>query len=562
MRNLLVSIALTTILWSCANRIPPTGGPKDEDPPQLLISAPNNGDKNIKYNFVTLGFNEPVVLDKIKENLIITPRIDFEYKTKYKKNTITLEFEGELQDSTTYTLNFREGVVDITEGNPVENLVLAFSTGPLLDTLEVYGLVIDLMTQEPVEKATVGLYTAKDTTDIFNSPPLYFTNTLEDGSFRFRNIKDGNYRLYAFLDGNKNLTVESDREPYAFLGDTLTVDTVKVLEEPLTLQYLNVDSLKINRVSNSGLYMVLSTNKYVTEEAFRVETTDTLVYKKNDDGKEIKFYNTFPIEDSLEVFAQLKDSTGFLLQDTFYIAYQETTRRPDDFTSTLKSVDTDPVNKLVTGELSFDKPIKRIVKDSIRVQRDSTMYINLSETIGFVANKTNTKYSFSFEMSQTLLDSMTFVRQLPKGQKPDLKNKTKSPKRNYELIFPRGTFYSVESDTSELLKEPLKIKSNENYGTLGGTVKTTKESFIIQLLDKRFNLIDETIGGKNYSFSEIPPGEYKIRILIDTNNNGQWDPGDIRKNIQPEPVFIYMDEKGVNTTAIRANWEVNVDLYF
>ena len=121
---------------------------------------------------------------------------------------------------------------------------------------------------------------------------------------------------------------------------------------------------------------------------------------------------------------------------------------------------------------------------------------------------------------------------------------------------------SVDQDTSEVLRNTLTIKSEESFGSLSGVINTTKESYIIQLVDPKFNVIQEATVGEKYNFNKLDPGEYQIRILIDTNGNGQWDPGDIRRNIQPEPIIIYMDEKGVNKTSIRANWELNVDLYF
>jgi hypothetical protein len=56
---------------------------------------------------------------------------------------------------------------------------------------------------------------------------------------------------------------------------------------------------------------------------------------------------------------------------------------------------------------------------------------------------------------------------------------------------------------------------------------------------------------KEYTFSNIEPGIYKFRILIDENGNGEWEPGDILKRQAPEPIFFYDKE-----IPIRANWEI------
>jgi hypothetical protein len=48
----------------------------------------------------------------------------------------------------------------------------------------------------------------------------------------------------------------------------------------------------------------------------------------------------------------------------------------------------------------------------------------------------------------------------------------------------------------------------------------------------------------------INPGEYEIRILFDSNNNGKWDPGDYSKKLQPEKAITLKDK-----LAIKANWD-------
>ena len=51
------------------------------------------------------------------------------------------------------------------------------------------------------------------------------------------------------------------------------------------------------------------------------------------------------------------------------------------------------------------------------------------------------------------------------------------------------------------------------------------------------------------------PGEYDIRILFDTNNNGKWDAGNYSKKIQPEKVIALPQR-----LSIRANWDNERDI--
>jgi uncharacterized protein (DUF2141 family) len=61
---------------------------------------------------------------------------------------------------------------------------------------------------------------------------------------------------------------------------------------------------------------------------------------------------------------------------------------------------------------------------------------------------------------------------------------------------------------------------------------------------------------KNYVFKNLVPDEYKIRVIIDTNNNRKWDIGNFEKKVEAEPVFLYKTIDKKYSTPVRANWEV------
>ena len=58
-----------------------------------------------------------------------------------------------------------------------------------------------------------------------------------------------------------------------------------------------------------------------------------------------------------------------------------------------------------------------------------------------------------------------------------------------------------------------------------------------------------------YNNRLFDPGDYQLRILYDTNQNGVWDPGDFYKHLQPE---IAVPLK--NKVSVRANWDNEVDI--
>ncbi|MGB1516593.1 MAG: Ig-like domain-containing protein, partial [Flavobacteriaceae bacterium] len=72
------------VLWSliallflqCAKRGNPTGGPEDETPPVLLRAVPKLNATQFSEDRIRLYFDEYVKLNKLKEQLIISPPLD------------------------------------------------------------------------------------------------------------------------------------------------------------------------------------------------------------------------------------------------------------------------------------------------------------------------------------------------------------------------------------------------------------------------------------------------------------------------------------------------------
>jgi hypothetical protein len=88
-------------LISCARQSSPTGGPKDTIAPVLIRAIPKNEAVNFNAKEIELIFSEDVILNAPKEQLIVTPTIGKDYKIVARKNTVRLEFEDPLLDSTT-----------------------------------------------------------------------------------------------------------------------------------------------------------------------------------------------------------------------------------------------------------------------------------------------------------------------------------------------------------------------------------------------------------------------------------------------------------------------------
>jgi hypothetical protein len=127
-----------------------------------------------------------------------------------------------------------------------------------------------------------------------------------------------------------------------------------------------------------------------------------------------------------------------------------------------------------------------------------------------------------------------------------------------QLIIAKGTFISIDQDTMPEVRKNIPLTPTEDLGIILAEVKTSAEHFIVQLLDKDFKPVQEISDTKKIRWEDIAPGDYRIRLVIDLNNNKKWDAGNYLKKEEPEPVFFYLNPKSTppNITHVKANWEV------
>lgn len=530
-------------ITSCANISTPTGGPKDTIPPALVKVNPTGGAVHFNDRIVRMEFNEPVQVKDFQNQLIITPSIAGAYKTKVNKNSIELLFEQPFDTNTTYTLSFREGIVDLNEGNPAQQLQLAFSTGAYLDSLSVGGKVQELLSGKPVADALVSLYRTQDTLNIFNSRPYYLSKTDEEGFYRFNNLKAGEYFLYATLDANANLKTETGNEPFGFIKDTVFLsDNIDSLN--IKILGINTNEPAVNSSRPAGPYYEVKLNKAVDEYVLEpLEETEQRIYSNLVEGnKTIRIYNAWPLQDSLATYLSITDSLGQQVQDTIYIKFEESKRAKDEFKYSVVPASGATVEQDFSATITFSKPVKEVNTDSLFIRYDSLTTFQLIP-----------EEDFTWNSRRDRLEITRFLK-VEEGlqEKEETDSLKAKPDNKFSLYLGKAAFISAEQDSSKSSELNYRWAESKNYGLVEGRFISEADSFTLQLVNaESFKVVKEVKNQHNFTFNYVPPGEYRIRILIDENGNGRWDPGNIYKRIEPEPVIL-LDEK----LSIKANWEL------
>lgn len=556
----LLWFAPLVLLSSCARQSSPMGGPKDTIPPTLIQSTPPNESVNFNARQLELIFSEDVILNAPKEQLIVTPTIGKDYKITYRRNIVRIEFEDPLLDSTTYTFNFRETVQDITEKNPVRNLQLAYSTGTYLDSLSIEGTIIDALKGKPVKEATVALHLENDTFNIFEHPAIYFTKTNDEGQFKISHLKPDNYFLYAFEDENRNLIVNSKSEAYGFLsGYQYVLENIQ--NKTIGLIHLDAGPLKITSARAFNTYFNIRTSKNLRTFTLTAPDSSDLSYSFGEDQSNIKIYKTTAL-DSIQVHLTAIDSIDNAIDTTLYAKFLTREVTPEAFDTKLISSSILAHTGALEATLQFTKPIGEINFDSLYFQADSLTQVQITAQ-DLTWDLLTRRMSIKKDLDRNLFQDGPINGQSRRGPRTAAAAETPDqPKRTAINKFHsgKGAFISVESDSSAAIVQAIKPAAEQELSTINIEVRTGEPSFIVELLDTSFKVLRQVKNRSKVRFSDLTPGEYHIRLIIDMNKNGRWDPGNYFTETESEPVIYYRAVDGTTTIkGVKANWEIGTD---
>jgi Bacterial Ig-like domain len=224
---LLVIITISEVqvkLAGCAQIVSPTGGLRDSIPPVLLTANPKQGTLNFTGNRITLSFDEYVIIEQLRENLLVSPTPKKDPYIDSKLKTVTIKLRDTLEPNTTYSINLGNAIRDLNENNPLKNFTYVFSTGNVIDSLEFSGKVELAETGTTDSTLLVLLYKNLEDSAVIKEKPKYIARLDAKGAFNFRNLASGIYKVYALLDGDGSKTYNSKSEMFAFADTLVTVD--------------------------------------------------------------------------------------------------------------------------------------------------------------------------------------------------------------------------------------------------------------------------------------------------------------------------------------------------
>jgi hypothetical protein len=576
---IVAALAWIVIISSCANPGMPVGGAKDTIPPVLLKTEPGYRTLNYKGDDVKLTFNEYLTIEDISESLVISPPMIKKPLIRTKSKTLVIEFNEDLKDSTTYSLDFKNSIADNNEKNPIEDFRFSFSTGPIFDSLRVSGRLMNAFNLEPIDKGLVLLHKNLHDSAFFRARPNYIAKTDKEGVFMIDNIAPGAYHLFSLVDNNNNLLYDEGAEEMAF-EDSLIVPSAEYVEEVDTV-FTATDTI-----------VVMGHTHFFPEPVYLHQFTEDIFDQYFDKyERNTRYKCTFVFNESVKDSFQLNligiDKSNWFLPeynenvDSLTIWISDTTvARLDTLLMEVAYLQLDTLKQLYlqrdTVEMNFtDKEVSKSVKKKktsegeegepepvvqFNWQTDiSSSIVELNNKIGILAPEP----IFNFDSTQIVLYLAEDTLKNPlvfQFEKDTLEYR----KYNISYRWEPGTDYILEIDsaasvnifgvTSKKLKSKFTAREEDYYGTIILNLTGVEVPVIAQLVSN--NDAEKVIVEKNATedgkveFKFLKPDKYKAKIIFDRNGNGKWDTGSYQDKYQPERV-LYINE----VVKVRSNWE-------
>ncbi len=613
--SLVAACVACLLLAACANIGSPEGGPRDYTPPRLLKTSPGINALNFTGNRVELTFDEIVQVREQQKNVVVSPAQKEQAAIKSLGKKIIVEFREDLLPNTTYVVDFSDAIEDNNEGNRLNNFAFSFSTGDVVDTLQISGIVLRAKDLEPMQHVLVGVHTNLDDTAFTHQPFERIARTNDKGEFTLRGLKPGSYHIFALndMDGDYKM---SRSEDYAFLDEVIVptvsdyvsqdttftfdhrVDTVmtgthqEYLPNDVFLPMFNEEAktlylIKAERQGRNKVFVqfgaptelpqltILKPANYRPDwyKLERNATNDSIFYWITD--------STLIKADS--IMAQLRylkpDSLGHPVMTTDTIRLNARTsnselkrmaeekKERENLQKDLEKQQQRLAKLRAEGKDTTDVSLDiQAIREKLAPQRNPLKFevfkngtLDVTDSIGFtfkVPIDTIVQSRVRLEMMQpdstwTQITGHPFVPVSDTDIMRYYMNMPLKPEANYRLTVDSLAITSIYGEQNDSTGYTFKVKSLDEYGIIQLHVNSGDSAFV-ELLDSKDRPIRTCPVVKGtVEFPNLIPGSYYARLIKDTNMNGKWDQGNYEQHLQPEEVYYFPDARKLR---VRKNW--------
>ena len=597
--GLVFTVLLSSLFHNCANIVPPTGGPKDSIPPQIMGSNPPMYSTEILPSRITITFDEFIELRNLQQQFLISPPQAEPPEIRQRGRLLTIDFKSELEPFTTYTLNFGNAVVDLNEGNILSNFEFVFSTGETIDSLTITGKVFNALEKKSEENVTVMLYPNHGDSVPMKDIPLYVTRTDKEGNFKLRHLRADTFKLFALVDVNNNYLYDRPgSEAIAFLdtlifptgADFITqmlADTAQIKQDTIPnrsaapegeapddhhhdhdAEHEHEEEIQKEPAIVLRLFTEDVTKQYISS-ATRPER-NRLFFTLNRPSRqepEIRTLN-FSTEEAWKVFesSPKNDTVHIWITDTLVTKLDSIQleisffdEKPDSVYTLYDTIQFRFADVAERASQGLRRPAAGAeVPFSINLRNNETLELNKTITFSSrrpVADLDTSKIELT-EIIDSIVNQVPYnLEQHPLYPRRFLLKTSLKEDNEYKLFVLPAAFTDIYNHINDTIQIDFKTQKETAYGSLLLDVKNNTPSVILQLLDDKNNVLKEYFISEDtkIDYRFLKPQKYRLRAIYDRNNNGKWDTGNYLLGLQPEEVVLFKED-----ITIRAAWELEL----
>lgn len=530
--SLLFFALIILLLAGCAQIGQLSGGKRDTEPPKVIMCEPAPKITRFSGSGFDIILDEYVQVKDVANQLRISPLLKNTPEVTADGKTVKVRFKPEdLKPNTTYKFSFGSAIADMHEGNPMKGFDYVLTTGTQLDTLKLRGTVTDAFTGKTYGGALVGLYDNHLNEDSLplTRLPDYVAMCDDAGKFIFTNLPGRNFEVYAFTDKNKNKLYDREAEKAGFLSSTLLLQSDSSISMSVFQEEASKTYIRKSQIPVAGMAQIIYSKKCrVTLKANDPRGRGQILIENPGIEKDTVsfFYRDF--SDSIQVIAFNQTSGN---SDTLtLLAPRKNKNRKRTFA---------PVMNLGTGKLELHSKPRLLFQQWMDTAFFNTSHIKLSGRKDSLIGNTPLKGKWAgvgiLELNTRLLDSTT-----------------------YRLSIDTLSFRNINGMYTDSASFDFATRSESDFGKLTLKLKVNKkQNYLVQLVNGQTVAAQKEIAfslsssnAADLVFTEVPPGNYEVKLIYDSNENKKWDSGDLLMKKLPEQVFV--SQKQVK---VIADWE-------
>jgi len=565
-RRSVIWIIQVFLLWGCAQRVGPGGGPADETPPVVERFFPQRSATGVALDeAVRFEFSEWISPASAEKAVSVFPLLPGGFSVTVKARTLIIEPHEQFEKDRTYHVELSTGLTDLRGNNLASAIRLIFSTGQDLDSAQFIGCIVR---EQPFAMPPKLAFFSTDSTIV--ATPRYVAQSDSFGYVAMEHVAKDSFVVVAFIDGNGDNRFQPRKEDlFTALSPTLAtaIDAAPVFFYP---SEADTSELRIQEVS---------------------ALADTLLQVRLSRSAE-DFDGTLPpwslYNDSLEPIGAGKVQQ---IKPALFWVHLARPLEPGRYMLTSEAEPMPPfllADSLRSDTLRFNfTPVEDTLgaKIAIRLGRQATalspkLVLTTTELVQFTTD--------SILLLQPDSTGQTLKRPMPRDTTAAAAD-TLEPRQHFDTLkvgaLPAGYFDSVVVPVHHKLatgkRYVVRIEPQQLVDLAGNPLGDSSFSFSFSIpSDTALNLSftvwtdcvfecpsvmlfqPATRGASAWSQSRSREGEFTfttidadsglVTVFGDCNRNRVWDAGSVYPFVAPEPIHFFTD-----TLEARARWDIS-----